>query len=114
MAQGPYNVKVTVSSAGTRVPLLASNSPYRFARSVTVEATNTNAGPIYLGGALVEAALYSTVLNGNDKDRTVTIAGDPVDGPGGSHRNCVDLNAWYVDAGTSGDSVMVTVEIQTP
>lgn len=113
MAQVPLHVKVAVATAGTRVALATTTSPYRYVRSVTVEAKFDNKGRIFLGSSSVASTLYTAVLNGSDKDRTMTINGDPIDSTSGSFRNCVDLAAWYVDceSGNDGDSVMVTVEL---
>lgn len=112
MAQQPLNFAVTVSSSGTRVPLVSPGDANQFVRSALIEAYGLNAGEIYIGGSNVSATQYSRRLVGSDKDRDLTISGDNVDGAGGSHRNCIDLSKWYVDAATSGDKVMVTIEIQ--
>ncbi len=55
-----YNGKKTVTTAGTRVPLAASQA----VQSVTIKALAANTGTIYVGDGSVAAALDAVIAAG--------------------------------------------------
>ena len=77
------SARVTVAAAGTRVQLAA-----HAALGVTVRASSSNAGLVYVGGATVAAA------NGFDLGPGEAVSVD-----------VADTAALYVDAQVSGDAV---------
>lgn len=80
----PYNAKVTVTTAGTRVQLNAS----RAVQSVTIKAGLTNTGIIYVGD--------STVASSNGLELA---AGDSVS------MDISNLNVLYIDASVNNQYV---------
>lgn len=94
----PATLTVTVTTAGTRVPLSATNI---LTHDFTVQADLGNTGTIYIGGSNVSAAQHGIALNSKD----VAIVGNHQ--PGNKGQVEFNLIDWYVDASSNGQIVHI-------
>jgi len=99
MAITPLSVARNVTTAGTRVTLVASSLPVIAAE---VQAKVTNTGSIYLGGSDVSSTNGRVLTAG----QTFLISG--LDSPSEKSKNVIDLVAFYIDSSVSGEGVIVT------
>lgn len=83
----------TVTSAGTAEALKAAATP---ASSFVIRAMENNSGAVYVGDSAVAAGNSGKL----ERRAALTFGGDQSVGE-------IDLNAIYVDAGTSSDGVDV-------
>lgn len=108
-SQKPKVLGVTVVTAGVPVRVVSdAESPYRYVRSAFFRPADSNVGAVYVGDAGVSSSLYTDALVGSEKDCS-TWEGDWVSQDSGNRFNYIDLYNVWVDAGTSGSSVFVTV-----
>lgn len=99
----PVIATKTVATAGTRVQVSTSSV---YVTAIYFEALKTNTGVIYVGDSSVTSTLYMTALSAGTGFTVTTSANiHPGTSSGG---NEVQLSAFYVDAGTSGDKVQVS------
>lgn len=89
---------VTVTTAGTRVPLKTGNGLYT--QSVEISAASTNVGDVYIG----PDSVASTTALGLSPGETTTINAPMVSGTHGD----IDLSQIYVDADNNGDKIFIT------
>lgn len=89
--------RVTVTTAGTEVPLTADTTLVAY--KVLIKAKATNAGLVYIGDSTV------TATNGFPLAATDSLIIDTVDYPKGMES--VMLSDIYVDSANNGDSVQV-------
>lgn len=91
----PRNLTVPVTTAGTRVPISATDL---YVSRFSVQAEHDNTGRIYLGGVTVAAA------NGISLDAKQIYNFDP------EYKNPsekTNLKDWYIDSSISTDGVTV-------
>ncbi len=102
---------VTVATAGVRQRIVTDrNSPYRFPKSAYYKAKETNAGDLYIGDDQVSSSVYTDILHASDKG-ALTEDGDTLYSSGG--RDEIDLYHAWVDAASSGDVLLVTIQIKS-
>ncbi len=90
----PYTATKTVTTAGTRVTLVAANT---FTASVVIQAKCANTGYIYLGDATVSST-NGIRLAACEK---IGLTFDPVQGT----NNPIDLLKWYIDSSVNSEGV---------
>jgi len=100
----PATFSVTVSTAGTRVPLSATNL---LTHDFVIQAAEGNTGTIYLGGSNVSSSQYGVFL----KAGAVTAVGGYL--PGARGQVEFNLADWFVDASASGQAVTVLYYLDT-
>ncbi len=104
-------IVVTVATAGTRQRIITdAKSPYRFPKSAYYKAKETNVGDLYLGDETVSSSIYTDILHSADKG-SLTEDGDTLYSSGG--RDEIDLYHAWVDASSSGDVLLVTIQIKS-
>lgn len=87
--------QVTVTTAGTRVPL-AANTIDKVVK-VYMYAPAANTGTVFIGGSTVSATNGNAVEKGTRHE---------IEAPGGEY---IDVQNIFVDAATSGDKLNVMV-----
>lgn len=99
----PVHATLTVTTAGTRVPVTATTT--LAPSSVYFEAAGANSGYIYIGLVTVTATIYIARLSAGQGFSL------SADGNGLGYRaggNGIQLSALYVDSSVSAEKVQVT------
>lgn len=92
------NFSVTVTTAGTAVPLQATRAPAAWA---IIQAAKGNTGSVYVGG-------QPSPTNGTTTTNTIELAkGDSLSLPAMGIAEPYDLAGVFVNSDTSGDKVRI-------
>lgn len=103
---------VTIATAGTRQRVVTSpfNKIDRYPKSAHFRQRITNSGNIYIGDETVSSTVYSDVLQPTDGG-SLDFDGDTNYSSGAQDE--IDLYNTWVDAGTNGDKVFVSILVKS-
>lgn len=95
-------ITVTVTTAGTAVPIMTSTNPHRFQKVFKVYVPTTNTGVMYVGSADVDST-WDPIAKGAKEAFTT----DDAEWANGL---AFDLSKIYVDSANNGDVLIVVFQ----